>query len=245
MADRRCSRCKSLQNIFPFCCGHKICSECLVNSTLKSLKSLKILLKRDSEILNGRASHIGCPSGCAQTELSISLKFINKFAQNSLTLPNSDKLIFREMTSIASSFFSGIRTYFFECVKCLKIKSDVKKAFLMCKDCIQEVFVDHLGGIPASYEILYENNRADILSVYDRLGPDFYLVNYDDERETYIYENSQRNEEFIIIPKFGSNGHQGYALIIKAVVTENNNNFIEVPLYDSMDTIIVSKILIN
>lgn len=213
-----CFLCKTATITFDFCCSHKICSECLVKTTLRSLQNFYSILKRDLTILNGKSSSLGCPLHCPASELCLSLRHINTFAQSSPSLSPADQLFFSQMTDLGASFFSGIKTYFLLCINCREIKFSQIPQKLLCRSCLEKLLQRNFNAIPG-YRVLWENDKEKVNEFQEKFGIcNLYLAKFDSDSSSYVFE---RIEEDLKIEKFQLAESVGECILIQAIPIED------------------------
>ena len=142
-----CRICNSSSNLLNFPCSHKYCADCLILHTLPILYNFHRLILQDPDILSGRASCLGCPMNCLESDLTLSLVYLNEHAQLRSALDQDKKKFFKEVLLLGSSFFSGIKTYFFKCIKCNLIRANINKKLIICRFCIDKMIENQIGII--------------------------------------------------------------------------------------------------
>ena len=216
-----CYLCKTQTETFGFCCGHKICSDCLVASCLRALKNFAAVLSRNPSVLDGKASCLGCPLYCPQSDLSLSLRHVNKFAQKSTLLTSEEKQVFSDTTDLGISFFSGIKCYFFECIRCDRMRSDIEPGCLICRKCLEELLESEFGRTP-QYSINWKNTCEKVKEFREIYGKcDLFIVKFDPEVSSY---ESQSGDDDIRIFKFRQIGERVHGLIIQAIPIGGREN---------------------
>ena len=209
-----CYLCKSQIVTIDFCCGHKICSDCLVANYLQVLKNFKALLSRNPLVLDGKSSCLGCPLHCPESDMSMSLRYINQFAQLSALLSPEEKQFFSEITELSVSFFSGIRCYFFECIRCDRMRSDIEPGSFICRSCIEGLLESKFGRL-YQYSIDWKNTNEKVKLFRGTYGKcDLFVVKFDPEASSYDFQSVNDN---IRIYKLKEIGEHAKALIIQAI----------------------------
>lgn len=194
-----CSICKKPEINFGFSCGHKVCIKCLLQYILIVLKNFKQLLDINTQVLNGKLSCLGCPKYCPESDLSLSLRLMYQYAELDLSISPQDKELFRNMTEIGASFFSGIRTYFFNCKMCNSIGSDTQKTLHVCRPCIHSLIKKQTNSEPISFTIDWqEKNEILETKPFFEGASSFLLVCYDENNQTYVHQKDSHSDNYLI-----------------------------------------------
>ena len=157
-----CRDCGKTEGIHQFPCKHYYCWGCIVRFNFIILKSFKCSLENGLEVLQDKSSFLGCKLKCSESRLSMSLTRLERVIHTS-ELSQTEKEEFLEISELGLSFFSGIRTRFFKCEKCKKIKFCVEERPLICTKCIKEICYNQVQAEPSvifyNYTVIKKNKE--------------------------------------------------------------------------------------
>lgn len=225
MSSEACHECGKTQDLFRYNCSHSFCVDCTLVYVYARLRGLHSILNENITALDGKSSFLGCKFKCKQGQLSLSLKYLVQFINNSKSLNYEQKQFFKQYADMATPFFSGLSCYFFVCYLCKSLKSFLKLKLFICKQCISGLCERQIGRRPKGIFIDWQIGEDEFLEK-ESMFNEYTLVVYNPETRTYVYEYIG---EILRVTKLTRYSDKCQVCIVRAVsVGEPNEEYIEV-----------------
>ena len=171
-----CSKCSIQENLISYPCQRFYCCICIIQSIYTQLLSLEFSLTRNIESYSGKFSYLSCIEKCEMCRLSMSMNTARSILSRSDLNPGQITEFIR-LSYLGQSFFEGIPTNFFECIKCKAVSSAVKFFPLLCKSCIKDI-VYQTVNVQLS-DIVYQSCATqEEINNFDYIGQNFSILSY-------------------------------------------------------------------
>jgi hypothetical protein len=223
-----CLQCGRTQNVHRYPCEKVFCSGCIVEYHYAKLKVFKTRLENQLESFKNEASFLACLQDCGLCRVSMSIETLQGFLQYS-TLSAEDKEEFRRLSTIGRSYFSGIQTNFFKCLRCEGFWYYKKNIPFLCTKCICDLLRDQTSFEAKVINFLWTNSLEEVM-MSDWMGKDFYLLRYDQINDTYYHDQILDNEGYAChqIKKLKDVGRNESFLIVRALAMDISEDFLVV-----------------
>lgn len=212
-SSNACYECGKTQELFKYNCGHSFCVECTLVYVYARLEGFYSILVANNSALDGKCSSLGCKFKCKQGQLSLSLRYLVQFINNSTSLNQEKKISFIKFVDLGNPFFSGLSCYFFVCFMCKNLKNCLKFKLLICKECISELCVRQINHRPKAIFIDWQIGETEFLDK-ESMFDEYTLVLYNPEAQTYVFEFI---EEILRVSKLVKYTEKCQVCIVRAV----------------------------